>query len=182
MPTPTNSQLEVSSDYIQVTSPTHCRSQHINSVRYQPDWMEIPKYQKQLAKINQCWNLDFFEIVNLKACIKIAWRDIYTYNRSNRKSLREPEDIIYVITHLLFSRQDKASIWWYKSLALPGISTPRKNFAKPIILSPGSWKFETKDFWSSNDEQQRMCTKWTVPKHKFANIHSNFLRWRLQKQ
>uniref|UniRef100_A0A7C9E5V8 Uncharacterized protein n=1 Tax=Opuntia streptacantha TaxID=393608 RepID=A0A7C9E5V8_OPUST len=45
-------------------------------------------------------------------------------------------DKINGIEILLFSNRANASIWLKKSCGFPGIPTPRKNFAKPKILSP----------------------------------------------
>lgn len=38
----------------------------------------------------------------------------------------------------MLSKEAKESIWLKKSLLLPGMPIPRKNFAKPNILSPGT--------------------------------------------
>lgn len=45
-------------------------------------------------------------------------------------------------TCLLLSKIANEFTWLKKSFGLPGIPMPRKNFAKPNILSPGSCKLK----------------------------------------
>lgn len=58
-------------------------------------------------------------------------------------------------TCLLLSKQANEFTWLKKSFGLPGIPMPRKNFAKPSILSPGSCKLKSK---ASGDIQTEFRT------------------------
>lgn len=69
-------------------------------------------------------------------------------------------------TCLLLSKQANESTWLKKSLASPGIPMPRKNFAKPNILSPGSCKQNKESLEHCPTEiASKACTNEYTPTH-----------------